>query len=113
MNIPANKRVTAFALPRLVEIEKGREGAAFSFPQAGRIWSEQDRSKLLRPTAIVPNVGTICPRDRLARDETAGALQHVIWNIRAKNYFVAFVAIRNVPLHGTIPCVYGANLIVP
>jgi hypothetical protein len=60
-------------------------------------------ASLLRPTAIVPNVGAIYPRDRPTLDAARGALQCLVWNIDIENSLVAFDAISNLIVHGTIP----------
>ena len=57
----------------------------------------------MRPAAVVPNVGAIHPCNRLASGIGSGALQRDIWNIEIENDLVAFDAIDNVSVHGTIP----------
>jgi hypothetical protein len=64
---------------------------------------DRNAARLLRPPAIVPNVGAIYPRNRLALKAARGALQCVVWNIDIENYLVTFDAISNVIVHGTIP----------
>jgi hypothetical protein len=68
-------------------------------------WQAPDRNaaRLLRPPAIVPNVGAIYPRNRLTIDTARDTLQCLVWDIEMKNYLVAFGAINNVTAHGTIP----------
>jgi hypothetical protein len=58
-------------------------------------------TRLLRPPAIVPNVGAIYPRNRPAID--IAALQRVVWNIDIENCLITFDAISHVMVHGTIP----------
>jgi len=60
-------------------------------------------ARLLRPPAIVPDVGAIYPRNRPALDTAGGAFQCVVWNIDVENFLVAFDAISHVTVHGTIP----------
>jgi hypothetical protein len=54
---------------------------------------DRNAARLLRPPAIVPNVGAIYPRDRPAIDTARDALQCVVWNIDVENYLVTFDAI--------------------
>ena len=56
-----------------------------------------ERTRLLRPPAIVRNVGAIYPRNRLGLDAARGALQCVVWNIDIENSLVTFNAIINGP----------------
>ena len=65
---------------------------------------------LLRPPAIVPNMGAIHPRNRLSLDTARGTLQCFIWNIEIENYLVVFNANNNVSVHGTIPYDWGATI---
>jgi hypothetical protein len=64
---------------------------------------DRNAARLLRPPAIVPNVGAIYPRNRPAIDTAGGALQCVVWNIDVENYLVTFDAISHVMVHGAIP----------
>jgi hypothetical protein len=65
--------------------------------------SNRNAARLLRPPAIVPNVGAIHPRNRPAFDTACGALQCVVCNIDSENYLVTLDAISHVMVHGTIP----------
>jgi hypothetical protein len=65
--------------------------------------NDRKAARLLRPPAIVPNLGAIYPRNRPAVDTACSALQRVIWNIDIENYLVTFDAISNVSVHGTVP----------
>jgi hypothetical protein len=65
--------------------------------------SDRNAARLLRPPAIVPNLGAIYPRDRLALDTASGALQCVVWNIDIENYLVPFTAIGHIIVHGNHP----------
>ena len=65
--------------------------------------SDQNVAGLLRPAAIVPNVGAIYPRNGLALDATRGALQRVVWNVDIENYLVTFDAIGHIIDHGSLP----------
>jgi hypothetical protein len=64
---------------------------------------DRNAAKLLRPPAIVPNVGAIYPRNRPALETARRALQYVVWNIDVENCLVTFDAIGHVMVHGTIP----------
>jgi hypothetical protein len=64
---------------------------------------DRNAARLLRPPAIVPNVGAIYPRDRPTIDTARGALQCVVWNVDVENYLVTFGAISHVMVHGAIP----------
>ena len=66
-----------------------------------------ERTRLLRPPAIVRNVGAIYPRNRLGLYAARGALQCVVWNIDIENSLVTFDAIINVTVHGSVPLSLG------
>lgn len=93
---------------RLDRSSRERRGL-FIYTGQLRSYFRNDRGKLLRPAAIIPSVGTICPRNRLAPDATGDALEHVIWDIDTENYFISFGAIGNAPVHETIPCASGGD----
>lgn len=67
------------------------------------LWQRSKGARLLRPPAIVPNVGAIYPRNRPALGAARGAFQSVVWNIDIENSLVTFDAIINVTVHGTVP----------
>ncbi len=79
--------------------KRGRETWRGLFIHYG---SDRKGARLLRPPAIVPNVGAIYPRNRPALDAARGALQCVVWNIDIENSLVTFDAIINVTIHGTV-----------
>jgi hypothetical protein len=81
--------------------EAAKPGTASSFVMAAKF--DLNAARLLRPPAIVPNVGAIYPRNRPAIDTAGGALQCVVWNIDIENSLVTFDAIINVTVHGTVP----------
>jgi hypothetical protein len=104
--IVAGNEVAQFALQQIcfATKEAAKRGAASSLSaaQARACSRNVFAALLLRPPAIVPDVGAIGPRDRLALDTPGGSLQRVVWNFEIENYFVAFDAVSNVPVHGTI-----------
>ena len=68
-----------------------------------RYGSDGNAARLLRPSAIVPNLGTIYPRNCPALGTARGALQCVVRNIDGENYLVTFDAISHVRIHETNP----------
>src|SRR5215472_16777033 len=86
------------------ESGRGRDPAASSIVLAvSRQAPNRDVARLLRPPAIVPDVGAIYPRHRPPVDNARGAFQRFVWKIDVENNVVAFDAISKVAGHGTIP----------